>query len=104
MQAAGAGAAGAAVQAGGAGAGGAGAAPAAEGVGWPWKPRDLEALQQRFKLVVDPGGCNGSEGCEDAGDAGSVLTWSGFLMFWSGLQNIMPEVTLVLLRACNFFE
>ena len=63
------------------------------GVDWPWKPRDLEALQQRFRLVVDTDKDPGLEAFDDVGDAGSVLTWTGFFTFWSGLQKIMPEVS-----------
>ena len=102
---------------------------AAAGVDWPWRPKDLEALQKRFMLVGTPatstataapvratsggGWMAGVWGwvrrmllsvgrkaererspqgrVQEAG--GGVLTYGGFLEFWSGVEGIMEKVS-----------
>jgi hypothetical protein len=76
-----------------------------EAVTWPWSPRDLEALQQQFKLSgtsVTSGHSGGKAGDsteqkkglgpEDIGSEGSVLHFEGFLSFWSGVRHTMTKV------------
>lgn len=63
---------------------------AAESVDWPWKPRDLELLQQRFHLLEGTG--PGRAMASEDGEEGSVLTYEGFLKFWKHLRRLLPEV------------
>jgi hypothetical protein len=63
---------------------------AAESVDWPWKPRDLELLQQRFHLLEGTG--PGRPMASEDGEEGSVLTYEGFLKFWKHLRRLLPEV------------
>lgn len=85
-------------------------AAAASAVDWPWRPRDLEALLQRFHLLVDNdvgndkndmsgfGGAGGQGFKASGDDGGSVLSYEGFLSFWdeAGVKDIMGEVCVVL--------
>jgi hypothetical protein len=67
---------------------------AAESVDWPWKPRDLELLQQRFHLLEGTGpGRPGGSTLTEEGEEGSVLTYEGFLKFWKHLRRLLPEVS-----------
>jgi hypothetical protein len=76
---------------------------AAATVDWPWRPKDLEALEQRFNLVVTPGAGKGKG--TSAGDSsqavGAVLTYEGFLTFWLVLRSLMPEVSRITEQQMN---
>jgi hypothetical protein len=65
-------------------------AEVAEQVDWPWRPKELEALQQRFKLLVGP---EGQECAGGVAGAGAVLTYEGFMGFWKSLKPFMPAVS-----------
>eukprot|EP00775_Hariotina_reticulata_P007451 gene7451-7661_t len=57
-------------------------------VDWPWRPRDLEALLTRFKLLTDRKSAPG-----DAATS-PELTYEGFLSFWdeAGVKQLLGEV------------
>ncbi|KAF8061902.1 ABCG21 [Scenedesmus sp. PABB004] len=76
-------------------------------VDWPWRPRDLQALRARFKLLTAAAPAHGGAGAlppaalagESGGGGGSngagpsVLTYAGFLRFWdeAGLRAWLSE-------------
>lgn len=91
-------------------------AAAASAVDWPWRPRDLEALLSRFRLLVDHDsnrnnkqnnmqgfGGAGGQGFKDGSGGGSVLSYEGFLSFWdeAGVKDIMGEVCYVFVLLCH---